>query len=319
MFSGIRKHLSYANVAVTFALVFAMTGGAYAASRFVITSTKQIKPSVLKQLQGKTGPAGAQGPAGTPGAAGKDGAAGGKGEQGAKGEQGSQGVQGVEGKEGKEGSPWTAGGTLPSGATETGSWASTSNTVESNGVIEASISFPIPLKAALGGSKVFFVAGEPASGKGELESGSTEVKHAEAEGGAFMADQEISGTGIPAGTLITEYNSAAEKLVLSKPATVTETQTLSSQPIAAATAACKGTAKSPKASTGDLCVYAAEAKEMGASARPIPAAIVPPSSKFPFITGAGADTFGALLTLTPNKEVPGGSREAWGSWAVTAP
>lgn len=40
MIGFIRKRLSYANVAVTLALVFAMSGGAYAASRFVITSTK---------------------------------------------------------------------------------------------------------------------------------------------------------------------------------------------------------------------------------------------------------------------------------------
>ena len=47
MFSRIRKRLTYANVAMTMALVFAMTGGAYAAKKYVITSTKQIKPSVL--------------------------------------------------------------------------------------------------------------------------------------------------------------------------------------------------------------------------------------------------------------------------------
>jgi hypothetical protein len=40
MIGFIRKRLSYANVVMTLALVFAMTGGAYAARRFVITSTK---------------------------------------------------------------------------------------------------------------------------------------------------------------------------------------------------------------------------------------------------------------------------------------
>jgi hypothetical protein len=40
MIGFIRKRLSYANVAMTLALVFAMSGGAYAARRFVITSTK---------------------------------------------------------------------------------------------------------------------------------------------------------------------------------------------------------------------------------------------------------------------------------------
>ncbi len=82
MLSFIRKRVTYANVAMTFALVFAMSGGAYAAKHYVIASTKQINPKVLKQLQGKTGPAGATGPAGT---AGKEGPAGKAGTNGTNG------------------------------------------------------------------------------------------------------------------------------------------------------------------------------------------------------------------------------------------
>jgi hypothetical protein len=80
-----RKHLSYANVVATMALVFAMGGSAVAANHYLIMSTKQIKPSVLKSLKGKTGkagPQGIQGIQGLPGAAGAAGAAGKEGPQG---------------------------------------------------------------------------------------------------------------------------------------------------------------------------------------------------------------------------------------------
>ncbi len=77
MFSAIRRHMrvSPTTVIATLALVFAMTGGAYAAKKYLITSTKQISPSVLKALQGKAGPAGAagaQGPAGPAGSGGHE-------------------------------------------------------------------------------------------------------------------------------------------------------------------------------------------------------------------------------------------------------
>src|SRR5580693_7891888 len=48
MFSRIRKRLSYTNIVMTLALFFAISGGAYAASKVLITSTKQISPKVLK-------------------------------------------------------------------------------------------------------------------------------------------------------------------------------------------------------------------------------------------------------------------------------
>jgi hypothetical protein len=67
------------------ALFFSLGGVGLAARRYIITSTSQIKPSVRKQLRGKTGPRGPQGPQGATGSA------------GAAGGQGPQGLQGVAG------------------------------------------------------------------------------------------------------------------------------------------------------------------------------------------------------------------------------
>jgi hypothetical protein len=81
-----RRRLNYANVVATLALVFAMSGGALAAHHYLINSTKQINPKVLKKLKGNAGKTGATGPAGAPGAAGKEGSVG---KEGAKGAPGS--------------------------------------------------------------------------------------------------------------------------------------------------------------------------------------------------------------------------------------
>jgi hypothetical protein len=101
------RWLTYANVTATLALGFAMTGGAYAASKYIMTSSKQINPKVLKQLAGKVGAIRATGPAGP---------AGGKGEAGIAGQVGEDKV----GKEGKEGSSWTEEEVLSVGQAETG-------------------------------------------------------------------------------------------------------------------------------------------------------------------------------------------------------
>ena len=156
MFSAIRKRVTYVNVAMTVALVFAMSGGAYAAGKYLITSTKQISPKVLKSLVGKTGPAGANGAPGTAGPlgpAGPQGPAGAKGETGATGAAGSEGKEGPEGKEGKEGpegKEGTFGGQqLPAGKTLTGQWAASGYGeagygVEGEGFAATAVTYALP-------------------------------------------------------------------------------------------------------------------------------------------------------------------------------
>ena len=96
--NSIRRHLSYANVVATLALVFAMSGGALATSHYLINSTKEINPKVLKKLKGHTGKAGARGL------------------QGVAGVQGIQGIQGIQGPAG----PFP--GVLPRGITLRGNY-----------------------------------------------------------------------------------------------------------------------------------------------------------------------------------------------------
>lgn len=145
------------------ALVLAMVGGAYAASKLTKPQVKEVE-KIAKKFAGKPG---ANGTNGANGAAGKDGAAGTAGANGTSattasfnGTKGACHEGGVEVKSasptvnvcnGKEGSPWTAGGTLPSGKTEEGSWVLTVPVEEPTlkiNLARTAISFGIPLAAA---------------------------------------------------------------------------------------------------------------------------------------------------------------------------
>jgi hypothetical protein len=70
-----RRYMTYANIVSTMALVFAMGGSALAVKHYLITSTSQIKPSVLARLRsnGHRGPAGPRGAAGARGPQGTEG------------------------------------------------------------------------------------------------------------------------------------------------------------------------------------------------------------------------------------------------------
>jgi uncharacterized low-complexity protein len=78
-----RRRITYANVVATLALVLALSGGAVAASSYLITSTRQIKPNVLVALKGKRGKTGKAGAAGAAGREGKEGPRGATGPEGA--------------------------------------------------------------------------------------------------------------------------------------------------------------------------------------------------------------------------------------------
>jgi hypothetical protein len=133
MFTWIRKRITYANVAMTLALLFAMSGGAYAAKKYLITSTKQISPKVIAALKGKAGangPEGKQGPVGPAGPKGENGPAGAKGESGKEGKEGKGGTTGATGPEGATGPTGASGptgpqGPLQPGKTESGVWTGT--------------------------------------------------------------------------------------------------------------------------------------------------------------------------------------------------
>lgn len=89
-----RRHLTYANVAATLALVFSMSGGALAASHYLVNSTRQINPKVIAKLKGDTGAQGVAGPAGPPGVQGKVGLTGPEGEPGSSRGYGLVGAKG---------------------------------------------------------------------------------------------------------------------------------------------------------------------------------------------------------------------------------
>ncbi len=178
MFSPMRNRFGIPGAISVIALVFAMMGGAYAATnngggKAAASKSKAKKgPRGPKGATGPAGPAGPQGPAGPAGASGKDGANGAPGANGKSVVVGSFSAEDEENEEpagepcalngGNEvavegsgvvhyacnGSPWTATGTLPAGATETGTYQGPNNGTAEGSEELTSASFSVPVSPA---------------------------------------------------------------------------------------------------------------------------------------------------------------------------
>ncbi len=177
MFSPLRNRFGIPGVISVIALVFAMMGGAYAASNNSGGGKAAASAKAKRGPKGPKGPAGPPGPAGSTGAKGDAGALGANGKDGAQGPKGEKGPKGDKGDKGPKGDPWTAGGTLPAGATETGGWAfgllSAGGKPEGELPLYIPISFPIPLAAGLDEQHVHVIL---ANGKEQLFNPETSTR-----------------------------------------------------------------------------------------------------------------------------------------------
>jgi hypothetical protein len=289
MLSAIRKRFTYANVAMTLALVFAMTGGAYAASKYLITSTKQISPKVLKALKGKPGPAG---PAGLAGAAGA-------GTAGAAGKEGLPGKEGPLGPEGKAGT--SVAGTAASAAECPAGGVKYTSASGSNVVCNGA-------KGTIG----------PTGPQGPLQSEKTET-------GTWLFSGAKEGQVWASVSFALPLANTQQCEVESGPPPVFVTEGLCAaqvhyvRGIGATTgngSTCLGSSVKPEALPGNLCVYQTEAEGVKKTSG-LATAFIRLASWSPFQgLVQGADTSGTLLFfIKEGTEAP----LVFGTWALTAP
>jgi hypothetical protein len=174
MFLNLKDRLGVPGVIAVVALVFAMAGGAWAASG-KLTSTQKKEVKKIAKSVAKPGPQGPQGQGGSQGSAGKDGTNGSNGSNGTNGQAGAPVIVANEaplgcaeggvtyevkgsgeenevcnGEEGEDGSPWVA-GKAPSGVVLKGTWAVgpfTAGGGEEPIPVAISTGVPVPNKSA---------------------------------------------------------------------------------------------------------------------------------------------------------------------------
>jgi Collagen triple helix repeat (20 copies) len=296
MFQALRRHASYANVAATLALVFAMTGGAYAVSgshgngselRATVPTavTAAKKKASSKGKPGPRGPAGPKGATGIPGAQGPAGPQGAPGAAGGKGENGTAGTNGTNGTNGAPG----------------------------EGVKVSSIATGAPECAGQGGAK-FTVDSEKAEACNGQTGFTKELSKGATETGVWAANGEGASEAaisfpIPlAAPVVAHYVETPGKETI---AVENPTGSLQFELVEENQTVCNGSREEPTAEPGNLCIYQTNG------------GLKPRHEEFdhhfiysPEIPGSNleAGKGGALLRMERGTEAT-----AWGDWAVTAP
>jgi Collagen triple helix repeat (20 copies) len=307
MFQAMRKHVTYANVAATLAVVFAMSGGAYALSGRTggpssssarggtsakAAKTKKKAKAKAKRIPGPRGPEGKQGPAGPAGPAGPVGP---QGAAGAKGETGAAGAAGAAGASGADGTSVTS-----------ASFAGTKGSCKEGGAEFT----------AAEGKKTYACNGN---------TGFTETLPAEkTETGAWSVTAPEGSAGV--------VGSIAFAIPLAGPLSqahvhfVNETGSeefvrKEGNAETVATSECPGSAEKPEAEPGNLCVYQGPvnlpffAPGFASVNEIVEAFIHNPTKPEGFFLEEGAGSTGALLTFG-REGTEGGF--VFGTWAVTA-
>lgn len=294
MFSALRKQITPATILALMALVFAITGGAFAAAggsrgnspAKEKASTGRAASPTAAVAKKKSKSTGARGPAGPKGATGATGALGATGPAGPTGSAGGTGPAGTNGQNGQNGE-------------------SVTNTVLSKGATckEGGAEFKVGTGAAThacNGEKG--KEGSPWTPNNTLPAGATET-------GTWGGNVTYETTDIPISFPIP----LAKALEGSKVHAINteEGEKEAKESPAIAKGECKGTYISPGAESGNLCVFVTPG--LG-NAHEI-SAIVNFNHSPPEL---GAGTTGTLLEIPMGDDVHAGE-PVLGTWAMTAP
>jgi hypothetical protein len=241
MFRAIRSRISPATVLAVVALVFAMTGGAFAVTGQGTDAGSRAGTAKAKS-KGKAGPRGPAGPKGATGATGPAGSAGPAGPAGAKGETGAKGEPGAPGTNGKDGE----------------SVATTALSPGEDGCLEGGAKFTVgeSQTTACNGEKGEAAAGGGGGGypktlpAGDTETGSFSVYFEHASGTTpteIKAETTESTKFVPI--------SFPVPLPIAIEAGHTEYVTVEQQESQTGPSQCTGTGEKPTAEKGFLCLY----------------------------------------------------------------